>query len=175
MLDRALRSVSAQTLTPAAVSVAVDVDRAGAWGTRQRALDAVRTPLAAFLDSDDEMLPHHLEHLLACMEETRADYVFSWFHVVGGTDPFPHFFGQPWDNNHPHQTTITVLVRTELAKEVGFHKPVEGELVAGQRFGEDYAFTLGCMEAGAKIAHLPEISWRYHHHGTNSSGLPSRW
>jgi hypothetical protein len=57
MLGRAVGSVWAQTRPPAALSVAVDLDRAGAAVTRQRALDAVGTEWTAFLDSDDEGWP----------------------------------------------------------------------------------------------------------------------
>lgn len=57
LLRRALRSVQDQTMPAAAISVAVDLDRQGAWVTRQRALNAVQTPWVAFLDDDDEFLP----------------------------------------------------------------------------------------------------------------------
>lgn len=177
MLRQAVTSAATQTAPAAAISVAVDVRREGAALTRQRALEAVRTPWTAFLDDDDVMLPGHLERLTACARETGADYVFSWFNVLGGTDPFPQHFGKPWSNAEPRQTTITVLVRTDLAKAVGF-KPVNEErprLVAGQRWGEDYEFTLGCMAAGARIVHLPERTWVWRHHGRNTSGRPDRW
>lgn len=163
MLTRATLSVTRQTV-PARLITVEDTRREGAAATRQRGLDQVGTPWTAFLDSDDELDPDHLEHLLACAAETGADYVYPWFRVKGGRDPFPMFFGRPWDDAHPHATTITILVRTSLAQQVGFEN----------RPGEDFAFTKACVAAGAKIVHLPRRSWTWHHTGQNTSGLPTR-
>ncbi|ONH62337.1 hypothetical protein CcI49_02870 [Frankia sp. CcI49] len=102
----------------------------------------------------------------ACAADTGADYVYSWPRTVGGTNPHEHWFGVPWKNAEPHDTTITVLVRTELAREVGFSAP---------HGGEDLRFTLGCVAAGARIVHLPERTWIWHHHAGNTSGRPDRW
>jgi len=162
MLRRAVTSVHNQTVPNVLIAVE-DTAGQGAAKTRQRGLDQVTTEWVAFLDSDDEMDPTHLQQLLACAEQTGADYVYPWFRVKGGRDPFPMFFGKPWDNAHPHSTTITILVRTALAKRVGFTGT-----------GEDFRFTTGCVEAGAKIVHLPVRSWMWVHHGRNSSGRPDR-
>lgn len=175
LLHRALASAWVQTLPAAAVSVVVDHNRDGAAITRQRALNAVDTEWVAFLDSDDEMLPHHLEHLHTHALTTGADYVYSWFQVVGGTDPFPQHFGQPFNPDDPVQTTITTLVRTEIAQAVGFLRPTEGDLIGGNVWGEDYQFTLECLRAGATISHLPERTWLWHHDSQNTSGRPDRW
>jgi Glycosyl transferase family 2 len=181
MLHRAVGSVLEQQLPAAAVSIAVDLDRQGAAGTRDRALRAVRTEYTAFLDDDDQMLPGHLRILMDAASESGADYVYSYYTVAGPdgqlmphVDPLQHF-GRFFDVEHPHQTTITVLVRTELAQDVGFHDPAEGALIDGQRYGEDFAWTVGCARAGAKILHVPVKSWIWNHHGANSSGRPDRW
>jgi hypothetical protein len=160
MLERAAASVRAQTI-PVEHVLAEDIHHMGAPITRHHGLALVNTEWTAFLDSDDELDPDHIEHLLACAQDTGADYVYPWFRVVGGTDPFPMFYGKPWDDEQPHQTTITILVRTGLAQHVG-----------GQRGGEDWHFTLGCLAAGARIVHLPRRSWTWHHHGRNSAGHP---
>lgn len=177
MLHRALGSVSAQKLPPAAVSVAVDLEGEGAPATRQRALDAVRTPWTAFLDSDDQLRPMHLRALAKYATMTGADYVYSWYDIVNGAgqvippeyDVLPHF-GKPFDPDNPTQTTITVLVRTDLAKAVGFRRPPEGATINGERYGEDFQFTAECVKAGAKIVHLPARTWYWYHHGANTSG-----
>jgi hypothetical protein len=176
MLDRALGSVAAQVAPPAAVSVAVDLAGEGAPATRQRALDAVSTPWTAFLDSDDEYRRGHLKLLMEAALEHDADYVYSWYHIVNargqvhtGADILPHF-GRDFDPANPTQTTITVLVRTELAKSVGFRRPPEGATINGERYGEDFQFTVECVAAGAKIIHVPVRSWFWHHHGLNTSG-----
>lgn len=166
MLDRATQSVYAQTLPPAAVSVAVDWAREGAPATRQRALDAVATPWVAFLDSDDMFDPDHLELLARCAEENDASYVYSYWH---GPDILGHF-GKVFDPNDPIETTITVLVKTELAKAVGF-QALPDRLA---NTGEDARLTRGCVALGAKIVHLPRRTWTYGMHGGNTSGLPTK-
>lgn len=173
LLDRAIRSVQRQTV-PVHLQLAEDIHRIGAAPTRQAGLELVDTEWTAFLDSDDELDPDHVEQLLACAHDTGADYVYPWFRVHGGSDPFPQFYGQPWDDDHPHQTTITILVRTGLAQHIGFHQPPSGSTIHGQRGGEDWHFTLGCLNAGAHIVHHPARTWTWHHHGKNTSGEPTR-
>jgi hypothetical protein len=180
MVDRAVASVWAQKLQPAELHVAVDRGGEGAWGTRDRGLRAVRSEWTAFLDSDDELMPHHLRALALCAQKTGADYCFAWYTVKDAlgrerpdVDPLGHF-GKTFNPDNPTQTTITTLVRTELAQAVGFHQPGENDLIDGQRFGEDFAFTLGCIKAGAKIVHLPVRSWWWNHHLGNTSGLPGQ-
>lgn len=181
LLQRALASVLNQTLRPAAVIVTVDNDHEGAWATRDRGLRAVQTPLVAFLDDDDEFLPNHLAVLAAAIED-GADYAYSYYELIdqggnnwGEQDPILGHFGRAFNPAEPHQTTITTLVRTELAQAVGFRRPPDAETVGGQTFGEDYAFTLGCVAAGAVIRHVPERTWRWWHHAGNTSGRPERW
>jgi GT2 family glycosyltransferase len=163
MLARAIASAERQTV-PCTVLPAKDVHRMGAGITRNHGLTLVKTPWVAFLDSDDELDPTHVEKLLRCAKETEADYVYPWFRVHGGSDPFPMFFGKEWDNERPHMTTITILVKTELVRKVGFRDTP----------AEDWDFTLRCITAGAKIVHLPERTWTWYHHGKNSSGLAGR-
>jgi glycosyltransferase involved in cell wall biosynthesis len=170
MLTRALNSVAVQTLPAAAISVAMDLHREGAAKTRQRGLDAVQTPWVSFLDSDDFFKPFHLKDLMTHAQETGADFVFSWFDMNGGIDPFPGNFAPPFDPANPIETTVTTLVRTGLAKEVGFQALDRGQINSG----EDRFFTLGCIEAGAIISHLKKRTWYWSHHGLNTSGLAGR-
>lgn len=189
MLAQAIDSVHQQTLLPDAVVTRIDMDCEGAAATRQRALMQVDTDFVAMLDSDDLFLPKHLEWLMRHQQDTGADFVYSWFKVLqqfadGRTvvleeDPvFPvtHYLN-PFDPDNPIETTITTLVRTELAKQVGFHALDRGQLNSG----EDRAFTLGCLAAGAKISHLVRKSWLWRHFQLpdgsgpgNTSGLPTR-
>lgn len=178
LLDRALASVEVQDLAPAGVVVEFDDDHEGAAATRQRGLERVRTPWVAFLDDDDEFKAAHLRVLLTHALETGADYVFSWYDVVGGADPRPQEFGLPWDPENPRQTTVTTLVRADLAREVGgFVDPEDDDLRSPDRqyAGEDWLFTSRVNAAGGVISHLPRRTWRWHHHGANTSGLPTRW
>jgi glycosyltransferase involved in cell wall biosynthesis len=174
-LARAVTSVAAQTYAAAALITREDHERLGAPHNRHTALMQVTTPWVAFLDDDDEFKPEHLEVLVAAQQLTNADYVYSWYDVIGGTDPLPHF-GKPFDPCDPIQTTITTLVRTELAQEVGFIHPHKDELTPdGNTYGEDYAFTIRCNDLGAYIYHTPYRTWNWYHHGANTSGRPDRW
>lgn len=179
MLARAVGSATRQNRPPEAISIAIDTEKMGAWHTRNRAVANVSTEWVALLDDDDYFHPHHLSTLLKHAEDDPSvDYWFTWFEVTGGQDPLG-CFGKVWDPEHPTQTTTTVMVRTELAKDVGWHFPEPGKTIGRQYAGEDWAFTLGCRDAGAKIVHIPEITWTYVHSTEpgvgNTSGLPSRW
>ena len=171
----AVGSAWMNTLKPIGISTAIDVEGEGAAPTRNRALMAVRatdSPWVAFLDDDDLMMHQHLEKLMRHAEDTGADFVYSWFRADGFKDPFPEtHFTNPFDPANPIETTITTLVRTELAQEVGFQPLPERQINSG----EDYNFLLGCIKAGAKISHLAERTWVYRHHGFNTSGLASNW
>lgn len=178
MLDRAVASVKAQLLPSADISIAIDKNGDGAAVTRQRALDAVKTEWTAFLDSDDWFYPEHLRVLAAGARIFKADYIYSYYqvHFPDGrpwpaNDPLGHF-GRRFDPAKPHQTTITTLVRTELAQAVGFRDVPDGQLIDGQRYGEDFQFTVECAQAGAKIVHVPRRTWAWCHHFGNTSGRP---
>ncbi|OFW55840.1 MAG: hypothetical protein A2Y75_05345 [Candidatus Solincola sediminis] len=173
LLQRAISSVLSQTLPAGGLSVAVDNQRSGAAGTRARALAAVTSPWVAFLDDDDEFKPQHLEQLVVEAEESGADFVYSWFETFPiGRDPFPAWFmTEPWDQAVPRHTTITVMVRTELAKQVSFDLTASTPEFAN----EDWAFILECNRLG-KISHLcNETTWIWHHDSNNTSGLATRW
>lgn len=165
---QAVQSVRTQTLKPAGgISVSLDVDRAGAAVTRQRALDGVRTKWVAFLDDDDFFYPHHLETLFGLLKDHDASYAYSWF---DGNNPFPQHRGRQMDPVDPHHTTMTVMVRTELAKEAGFRDHSEANDVWSG--GEDWNFTLRCLALGAKFIGTGDVTWHYRVHGGNTSGLP---
>lgn len=178
MTTRAVHSAMVQTLSPTAICVFNDEDGRGVPFARQHALLMNDCPWTAFLDSDDHFMPHHLQTLVDAQEQSGADYVYSWYEMIhlgrrlGEADlvfPPGHRF-DPWDPDNPRQTTITMLVRTELAKQVGFWA-VEDETTFpdGHRVGEDWNFTLECNRLG-KIYHIPDQTWFWEHHGRNSSG-----
>ncbi len=180
LLQRALESVYRQTVVPAMINVRADQTRLGAPQNRDLTVGNADTEWLAFLDDDDEFESEHLQLLLAKAHKTDADLVYPWFTVKGGTDPFPHHEGKPWDNDDPHQVPITFLVKTSAYREVGgFSTGWDGSSVGtddeGNRAGEDYAFMLRLSEAGKKIVHLNKRTWIWHHHEANTSGLPTRW
>lgn len=116
----------------------------------------------------------------------------EWFHRERDTDGLmehlrprtqtiqgPVFLGDKafsqWDDNDPCQTTITTLVRTELALAAGGFAQFEddGSTVDGNRRGEDHEFTLACRKAGGVFRHVPRVTWDWYHHNANTSGMPT--
>lgn len=170
LLAEALTSILGQTLQPDTIIVVNDHERTGAGRTRQRLLASVQTTWLAWLDSDDRWYPNHLEDLHKVATETDSVYVYSWF---DGPDPLGHF-GLPFNPCTPHHTTITALVRTELAQEVGFPDTA----VNGKFSNEDWAFITGvsklACERGLKMTHLAKKTWFYRQEGQNSSGRPKQ-
>jgi glycosyltransferase involved in cell wall biosynthesis len=181
MLERALASVRGQTVVPAAVRVAVatDTDHQGAAATRNRGLEQVTTPWTAFLDDDDVLWPEHLARLIGCAQETGADLVYPWFDVPGGWDPFPQYFGQPFDEQAlrtvQNYIPVTVLVRTSLARAVGGFQALNASTEPGASPCEEWGCWLAMLDEGAQFVHLPERTWSYTWHRGNTSGRGDRW
>lgn len=177
-LGRAFGSVLEQTYPASRVNVVIDHEKRGAGRTRNAAWRGLGdVDYVAFLDDDDYFGPVHLERLMATACETDADLVYPWFNVVGGGDPFPMHFGREWDPADPRQTTITVLWRREALESVGGF-PVgtfDGVDDGGNRAGEDFLAVCALNAAGGKIVHLPERTWYWRHHETNTSGRPEKW
>lgn len=169
LFGRAVASVMAQTVRPVGLSLACDLNGDGAAKTRQRALDEVDTEFVSFLDSDDYWYPHHLETHWRLLQESGADVAYSWW---SGNRPFPESThrGIPFDPAHPHHITMTLTVRTALAKAAGFgDKPLHLDWA-----GEDWIFILRLCELGARFVGTGEETWHYAVHGGNTSGLPNR-
>lgn len=170
LLARALNSVMAQTAQPSAILVCNDLERTGAGRVRAHLLAQVQTEWLAWIDSDDEWLPEHLEKLLLTAMETESVFVFSWFQSI--MDPLGHF-GLPFNPCTPHHTTMGHLVRTDIAKRVGFRDNAVGPFA-----NEDWGFITGVAEIacaeGLKMTHLAERTWTYHMEGQNSSGQPGQ-
>lgn len=181
LLTRALASVTAQTLQPDEVCIAIARPDEPAWATRHRALQMATVEWIAPLDDDDEFLPHHLERCAAHQAATGADMVFPWFVEDHCSDPFPGEFGTPWDPAHPRQTTTVIYARRSAVVAVGGYRFDDGDRHdhGGNRAGEDYDLVKRLNVGGYRIEHLPERTWVWWHwsdeFGTgNTSGLPER-
>lgn len=177
-LNRALASVWAQTRPPEVVIVQHDYKHEGSAVTRNKALQKVDTHWVAFLDSDDELLPEHLEELLDAAWLTAADVVYPGCDVIGGHDPHDRF-GQPFDADLLREKSyipVTSLVRTFFAQDVGgFACPKDSDY-------DDWGLYRRLLEAGAKFHHHPVKTWRWFHTGVgspgvcgNTSGRGDRW
>lgn len=178
MLSRAIRSVLAQTQPAQALIIQCDNEREGSAVTRNRALEAVRTPYVAFLDDDDQFLPHHLQRLSRAVWETAADVAYPLPRVLderGNIKPRHWTWGGPekFDAELLRQQSyinISSVVETELARRVGFR------YVANPDGGlyDDHGFYLGLLDAGAKFTHVHEETFIWNHHGMNTSGQPNK-
>lgn len=178
-LRRAVFSVTMQERSASAISIALDTSKDGSAVTRNRALDAVQTEWVAFLDDDDLFLPNHLEVLARGAEETGADIVYGLPRVL---DAHQNVVPRHWTWGGPEvfapdllraQSYITVssLVRTELAREVGgfeFRKSASGQ------YNDDHGFYVRLLDAGAKFHHIHTETFIWNHHGGNTSGRPDQ-
>lgn len=168
LATEAFQSIARQTLQPDTIILVNDLERAGAGRTRQKLLRLVETEWLAWCDSDDALLPKHLEKLHQRAEETGAVFVNSWFNAP--SDPLGHF-GKPLDPCQPHHTTITFMVKTELAQEVGFRESREGWPVSDEDWDHVSRIAALCCERGLKMEHIPERTWWWRQQGQNTSGL----
>ncbi len=160
-------SIARQTLQPDTIIVVNDLERAGAGRTRQKLLRLVETTWLTWIDSDDLMLPTHLEKLWNHAQETGAVFVNSWFYAPG--DPLGHY-GKKLDPCNPHHTTITFMARTDISQEVGFPETQENWPVSNEDLAFIFGFAKLCCERGLIMSHLAERSWRWRQEGQNSSG-----
>lgn len=180
MLLRAIGSVLKQTLAAAAILVEVDHDHEGPAVVRNRGLAKVTTEYVAFLDDDDEMRPGHLAALRRTAEDANADLVYPWFDVVSsrptpGWDPLGRF-GMDFDPAYLDEANyipVTVLARTKAITATGgfVDRNTSGEGATC----EDWGCWLAMRDNGAKIVHLPERTWIWNWHMTNTSGQRHVW
>lgn len=175
MLGRAIRSVMTQTVLPDCWYIPLDTGREGSAVTRNKGLYQVHTQWTAFLDSDDEWLPHHVQTLVDRTGDD-VDVIYTGCEVRDGLgnvvprrDEWGRF-GEPFDERLLYEKSyipVTSLVRTELAQHVGGFDTVDS-------IYDDWVFYRRMHAAGAKFLHVPEVTWIWHHHGRNTSGLPDR-
>jgi glycosyltransferase involved in cell wall biosynthesis len=172
-LCRAVMSIVTQTHPKVTIAVAEDVDpRQGAWWTRNQAAQKANTTWIGFLDDDDELYPHHVERLLDLAED-KYDMVWGWFDVIGGTDPFPMHRGRQFDRNQPHIVPITYLIKRELFLDTRGFLPDETRW--GSWESQDMAVVLDAYDkSGGRLQATDEVTWKWYHHGWNTSGLPER-
>jgi glycosyltransferase involved in cell wall biosynthesis len=185
LLQRALASVWAQLRPAQAVVVVRDHRRRGAWWARNLGASMAVTGWVAWLDDDDELLPHHLQTLVAAGEATGAGLVFGYAEFVGGVDPLAvvddqgHLVPSPlhvpfgakqaeWIRRVGNYVPVTYLVRTQLVEQVGgMPQPFSPDW---PQANEDHGFLIRLLDAGVKFHNAQQITWRYHFHAANTGG-----
>ncbi len=191
-LEQALASVAGQRRPPAQTIVVDDgssdssagvAERGGAQVVRHETnqgqararnsgVAAATQPWVAFLDSDDEWLPGHLEHLWELRH--RAQFVASSSincrpdpsrdRIAGPLTREPTLLREPWRLVHPLNfvTMSTVMTRRDALVELGGFRPY------GQP-AEDLDMWLRLLKLGpARVS--PRVTVVYHVHGEQLTG-----
>jgi len=181
LLKRALGSATRQAVEPGVkitTHVHLDEPRTGAWGARNAALrlalDA-NPNWIAFLDDDDELLPNFVQHNLDIARENDADFVYGWYEVIGGGDPFAvEKRTAPMDIDDPHIIPISYMVHARHARHaldtMGGFQPENGE----NWLDQDWPIIKAMMLNGATMFGSGVKTWKWHHHGLNTSGLKTQ-
>lgn len=172
LLARALASIAAQELQPAAIVVEYDHDHTGAAATKNRALAHVDTPWVAFLDDDDQVHPEHLRLVRTAADEHDADVVYSIPHIPQAPthvqDPC-YRYGMAFDPDALRRQSFiqtTFLARTSLLRAGGGWWCPEGTVF------DDWGACLGMLDAGARFHHLQQVTYTWNHWGVGSAGVP---
>lgn len=164
-LSRCAESVQAQKRLADRHVIIMDFHHDGPGHTRNAALRQVETEWVAFLDDDDEFLPHHLRSCEKAAYWTGADLVYpigsyDWL----GVDPLRQC-GQPFSAHRLRAGNfipITVLARTERVIGVeGFPTGASVPLMGDQPC-EDWGLWLKLLDDGATFAPLHQVTWRCH-------------
>ena len=182
LLARAVKSVEAQTLQPAAHLIMEDTNKLGGAAIRDKLLKKVKTKYVAVLDDDDELLPQHIESIYKCITDSDADLVYPWFRyqTSGNAGHLEQYFGVEWSNDHVHQVPITWIAKTLTIKRAGgFSEGYDPESMildsGGNRIGDDFLLIQRLVAHDRIIKHHPEITWIYHDDRESTLGMPSRW
>lgn len=188
MLERAIRSVLRQRQLPDFMMVMLDVHRMGCAEMKNAMVCKSSTEWVAFLDDDDELLPNHIETLMrAAHIYPQCDLFYTWFEPVGMTDPLacPDDAGQMknplgiqfGERQQKHLLEVdnfipcTVMLRADAMLKVGgFQKHKEPPTPVYDR--DDLGLWRAMLQAGSKFRHIPEVTWRYHHHQGHTGGSP---
>ena len=163
MLSECIASIAAQALAPTIHLIGVDSGRRGSSAVRNDLLAAVRTPWVAVLDDDDVALPEHLLLLRAAAD--AADIAYSLPRVEGrdGWQPVGPFDAERL--RRESYIPATALIRTDLLLRLGGWR----DAAASPRGWEDWDLWLRALDAGARFAYVPEVTWRYRFHGGNKT------
>jgi len=182
LLERAIRSVTNQTLKVQEHSIKLDLDKLGQPAVLDQIIQEAKTKYVAILDDDDELLPNHIELLYKKIIETDADLVFPHFKYSNISDAghLEKFRGLPWDNNNPHQVPVTWIAKRQAILDVGgfsgdfdvLSYEVDNE---GNRIGNDFNLIKKLAKANKHITNISEITWIYHVGHPSTLGMPIRW
>jgi hypothetical protein len=169
-----------------------------AAATKNAAARRASTPWLAFLDDDDQMMPHHLAAIRNraddgwdyCQRRTvdQPDVVYSipeCPQLPGGRDPHGRY-GVPFDPDELRRRSYiqtTSLIRADLFHEAGGFQLPDRTMPDGSPCPyDDWGLWLAMLDLGARFLHVPEVTFVWNHWGRgapgvpgNTSGDPARW
>lgn len=176
VVDDASQDETAQLAEAAGAEVVRLTSNGGAAHARNEGIRAAREPWIAFLDSDDEWLPHHLSTLWPYTEHHR---LISGGHVPArdgrsGRHGLRHWgtrirlFADPSRlifPDNPISVGGTLVSRAALTEVGGFDETL--------RISEDFDLWLRILERHPALV-LPTPVYRYHvHAGQKTSDVPA--
>ena len=165
ILPECMHSVTAQTLRPVAHLIGVDYERRGSSAVRNALVNSTDADWIAPLDDDDLFYPGHLQTLASASDS--ADIIYSWCDVHGRPGWNPN---RPFDADAlrtANYIPITVLMRRSLLVSLGGWRD-SSKCANGF---EDHDLWLSALDAGARFACVPEVTWRYRFHKGNKTYL----
>ena len=148
---------------------------AGAAAARNAGLAAATADFAAFLDADDQWLPHFLDAQLAFLSShPRTDMVYADAGIVGDTPAAGRTFMTMCPSDGPVTLksllaqkctvlTSTVVVRRSAVMEAGAFD-------VGLRRGQDFDLWLRLVSEGRRVDYQRLVLARRRLHGNNLSG-----
>lgn len=129
----------------------------------------------ALLDADDRFAPNRIERLASLAAATSSDIVSDNVVVCKGREAQPMYVGDELPQSPFPLTLGDFLIgclgdRHEARKSFGFMQPMFAKAFLERhairfdernRFGEDFLFSLECLEADARWAVTPEALYLY--------------
>ena len=164
MLAECVASIAAQTLPPVVHLVGIDHEKVGTARTKTRLCHATDAKWVATLEDDDLADNYHLS-VLAERAAGGADIIYSWCRVEGRDGWNPN---SPFDADRLRRGNFipsTALIRRELIVALGGWKD-SADVPHGW---DDWNFWLRALDAGARFACVPQVTWTYRFHGGNKT------
>ena len=135
-------------------------------GASNRAAELATGEYIGLLDNDDVLEPNALYEVARCLNDTRADLIYSDedFIDVYGEYESPHFkpdYSPDLLLSHNYMTHFTVFRKKHFDQVGGFRGEFDG--------AQDYDLVLRLVEIVNRIEHIPKILYHWRKSDTSSS------